>query len=322
MASEAEGCWFDPSQSHQSLFVFMKCELCHQADAETAITRGEGDSAEELYVCKACAKAERLKRQKKSQRTRKATGLPPGMSVSITRIGPAGDRPDGDEPPPFLGELMNAFKGIVNDLEKAAGSSCGAKRPASSVFPVARVEAAYRIGERLHLEGLYLLGELEPVRRALRALKLDLVGLSVDGVVDAGHVYALAYEGSSERAKRVLSDLLREERNARVRLFEELPRVFGDSLCRALAILKNCRLLSSGELFDLLSPLRLAAAEKALDGITLDEIEAMLADVDLTGAEDKLDQGERDRVDAERADTMNRRFEEVVLNERSEEKFL
>ena len=132
----------------------MKCEICPQANAETAIVRGEGETAEELYVCKACAKAERQRRQKKSQRTRKVTGLPPG------------------------------------------------------------------------------------------------------------------------------------------------------------------------ELFDLLSPLRLAAMQKLLDGITLEEIEKMLLECDLTGAEDKLEQEERDQADADRADEMNRRFEDVMLNERAEEKFL
>ena len=48
----------------------------------------------------------------------------------------------------------------------------------------------------------------------------------------------------------------------------------------------------------------------------------MLLEVDLSNYEDKLEQEERDRVDAERADEMNRRFEDVVLNERAEEKFL
>ena len=101
-----------------------------------------------------------------------------------------------------------------------------------------------------------------------------------------------------------------------------MPRVFGDALCRALAVMKNCRLLSPGECFDLLSPLRLAAKERMLDGISAAEIEKMLLEVDLTNSEDKLEQEERDRVDAERADEMNRRFEDVVLNERAEEKFL
>ena len=98
--------------------------------------------------------------------------------------------------------------------------------------------------------------------------------------------------------------------------------MFGDSLCRALAILKNCRLLSPGELFDLLSPLRLAALENMLEGITLKEIGEMLLSIDLSSKEEKESVQERDRIDAERADQMNRRFEDVVLNERAEEKFL
>ena len=308
----------------------MKCELCHNADAETAIVRGEGDAAEELYVCHACAKAERQRRQKKSQRTRKVTGLPPGMSMSITEIRrvsddageDAGEDENGENPPPILGAIMNAFQDMVSDIEKAAKQSKDEKGPDYHDFPASRVDAAYRIGTRLHLEGLHLIGELDAVKRAVRALRMELVGVSADGVHETGHVYTLRYAGSSEQVKRVVEDLLREERNARVRLFEELPRVFGDSLCRALAIMKNCRLLSPGEYFDLLSPLRLAAKEEMLDGITSDEIEKMLLDVDLTSSEDKLEQAERDKVDAERADEMNRRFEDVILNERAEEKFL
>ena len=300
----------------------MKCELCHNADAETAIVRGEGDAAEELYVCHACAKAERQRRQKKSQRTRKVTGLPPGVSMSITQIGPTGEGENGENPPPILGAIMNAFQDMVSDLEKAAKESKAEKGPEYHDFPASRVDDAYRIGGRFHLEGLHLIGELDAVKRAVRALRMELVGVTADGVKDAGHVYTLRYAGSSEQVKRVVEDLLREERNARVRLFEELPRVFGDSLCRALAILKNCRLLSPGEYFDLLSPLRLAAKEEMLDGIASGEIEKMLVEVDLTSSEDKLEQADRDKIDAERADEMNKRFEDVMLNERAEEKFL
>ena len=304
----------------------MKCELCHNADAETAIMRGEGDAAEELYVCHACATAERQRRQKKSQRTRKVTGLPPGVSMSITEIRPVTDGSEDGEgdcnPPPILGAIMNAFQDMVSDIEKATKRSKDEKGPEYHDFPASRVDAAYRIGNRLHLEALHLIGELDAVKRAIHALRMDLVGITADGVRDVGHVYTLRYAGSSEQAKRVVEDLLREERNARVRLFEELPRVFGDSLCRALAIMKNCRLLSPGEYFDLLSPLRLAAKEEMLDGVTYEEIERMLLEIDLTSSEDKLEQAERDKVDAERADEMNKRFEDVILNERAEEKFL
>ncbi len=297
----------------------MKCELCHQKDAETAIQLEKDGEEQELYVCRECANRERVRRQKKSQRTRKgADGLPPGVSISVSGVS-SGDEP----PPPIVAAIMNAMTGLVEGLEQAAEEANKSKKEPELVdFPCERAETPYRIGDYLHLEGLHLIGELEPVHRAMRALKLQLTGITADGVRDAGHVYRLRYSGSAELAKRVAEDILREERNARVRLFEEMPRVFGDSLCRALAILKNCRLLSPGELFDLLSPLRLAAIEKMLDGIELKEIESMLASVDLTSKEDGETQQERDRQDAERADEMNKRFEDVVLNERAEEKFM
>ena len=301
----------------------MKCELCHKTDAQTAITRGEGDAAEELYVCNECAKAERQRRQKKSLRTRKVSGLPPGVSMSITEISGGGG--DGEEPPPIIGALMNAFQDFVSDIEKAKDelSHPEKKRRAKEVdFPCSRVDAAYRVRDRMHLEGLHLIGELDPVKRAARALGCELYGIDADGLHDVGHAYGLRYTGSSERAKRIVESILQSERSARVRLFEELPRVFGDSLCRALAIMKNCRLLSPSELFDLLSPMRLAAKEKMLDGVTYAEIERLMRETDLSGSEDRLSQDERDKADAERADEMNRKFEDVVLNERAEEKFL
>ena len=305
----------------------MKCELCHKEDAQTAITRGEGDEAEELYVCNACAKAERQRRQKKSLRTRKVGGLPPGVSMSITRIsgGEGEEGEDGIEPPPFIGAIVNAFHDMVSDLEKAkkaAEAKSKKNDPKSSELPLSKFDAAYRVRGRLHLEGLHLIGELEPVKRAVHALGGELVGIDSDGVHDTGHVYALRYTGPRDRAVRVAEDIVESERAARVRLFEELPRVYGDALRRSLAIMKNCRLLSPGEMFDLLSPMRIAAREGLLEGVSAAAIEELLRDVDLSGAEDRMNQEERDRVDAERADDVNRRFEDVVLNERAEEKQL
>ena len=216
----------------------MKCEICHQADAAAAITRDVNGEEEELYVCHACAAAERKARQKKSQRTRKVSGLPPGMSISVSG--------NMEEPPPILGAILDAVHGMVSDLAKAEQESEAAKEPDYHTFPSGRVEAPYHIGDRLHLEGLHLIGELDAVKRAMHALGMDLVGIDADGVRTTGHVFQLKYAGSSEQAKRVVADLIAQERNARVRLFEEMPRVFGDSLCRALAILKNCRLLAPG----------------------------------------------------------------------------
>lgn len=296
----------------------MKCELCHQRDAATAILLPVNGEEQELYVCRECAHQERVRRQKKSQRTRKTGGLPSGVAISVTGVGG-----DGENPPPIIEAIMNAVHGMVSDMESARKEQ---EKPQSEPeyrdYSCKGVDPVLRLGGALHLEGLNLIGELPAVRRALHALQMNLAGITADGVTDTGHVFRVQYTGPEERVARVVEDILEQERNARARLFEEMPRVFGDSLCRALAVLKNCRLLSPGEFFDLLSPLRLAAVEGLLDGVSRREIEQWLAKTDLSSREDKLDAAERDRVDAERADMMNRRFEDVVLNERAEEKFL
>ena len=149
----------------------MKCELCHKADAETAITRGEGDAEEELYVCNACAKAERQRRQKKSQRTRKVTGLPPGMSMSITRI--SGDGDSDDEPPPILGAIMNAFQDMVSDLEKAKDEMAKLKI-ATAVENVA--DRSYARLRGVILNHRNVVGEDEKVRAFADSKGLEIVG--------------------------------------------------------------------------------------------------------------------------------------------------
>lgn len=274
----------------------MKCELCHKAPASEALFRN-GNEDDEIYVCAACAKAERLKGQRKSQSTRKIKA--------------------SDGPFPLIGAIVEAMSDIVGDMELSVREVKLHREKAAEmqIMPAERAAAPFRMKDGFHLEGLHIIGELDAVKRALHALDMDLVGISADGINEAGHVYTLKYSGSSARAKRVVEDLLREERNARIRLREDFSRIFADSICRALAILKNCRLLASGELFDLLSPLRLAAKEKLLDGVSLKAIERMMEEQDLTNSEDALPQDERDRVDGERADRMNKFFEEVMLDD-------
>ena len=289
----------------------MKCELCHKNDAKTVLMRGDGESEEELYVCEACAKAERIRSQRKSQRTRKIPGLPPGISMSVTEI--SGPIPEDGEPPPIIAAIANAFQDMASAFEKKA-SKASEEKPVMKDLPVFG-KKEFIVKDMFHLEGLHLIGELEAVKRAFRAVGMELSGVDADGVKESGHVYRLRYSGPDEKAMRMAEDMLREERNARVRLRSELPRVFGDSLCRALAILKNCRLLNPGELFDLLSPIRLAAEAGVIEGISLREIDGMLEEIELDSSEDRLEQADRDKVDADRADAMNRRFEEVMLND-------
>lgn len=284
----------------------MKCEICHENTAETAIgTDGDG---EELYVCKACAKREQMRRRKRRERTRKA------QDTAVKNNG-------GDKAPPFIEAFFNAVTDMVDGIHRAAkAQENGGADPEDEMFtPLdnVKVAAPYLLRGYLHLEGLHLIGEIEAVHRAVFALGLRLDGVSMDGVNDIGHIYQLSYCKNYALARRAMNEIVEQERNARIRLFEEMPRILDDALCRSLAILKNCRLLSVGEYFDLLSPLRIAAMEDMLVGIKTREIERILKSLNIEADAFKPRQlpEERDAADAALADEVNRRFEDVVIDD-------
>ena len=183
-----------------------------------------------------------------------------------------------------------------------------------------------QISALFHLEGLHLIGDLEPAKNALSALRMTVRGCEADGMRDAAHIFRI--ENGSQlgigereiltRVKRAFSDLCRQESNARIRLVEEMPRVFEDAIARSLAVLRACRLISEWELLDIVSPLRLAAELGFLENFTRKdalEITRARLNMPVSAPPDTYDEmRERDRQDAALADKVNKRFRNVRLN--------
>jgi hypothetical protein len=59
-----------------------------------------------------------------------------------------------------------------------------------------------------------------------------------------------------------------------------------------------------------------------LEGIDLATIENMISQINLSEIEGMISPVERDKIDAARADEINSVFEDVILNETAEGKFL
>lgn len=190
---------------------------------------------------------------------------------------------------------------------------------------------ATRIGALFHLEGLHVIGDLQPTLAALEALRLDAEPLAGNGFKDAGHFYRVsnaAMLGIRDaelvaRVHRAFRDLAKQELAARKALVYEMPRYFEDAVSRALAILKSARMLSEWEFLDLLSPIRVAAQMDFLDDFTSKEADTLIAkrlnlkddgDVCTMDEEDA-----RDRRDAKLADHVNARFATVRLNDKAME---
>ena len=187
------------------------------------------------------------------------------------------------------------------------------------------------ISALFHLEGLHLIGDLEPALNALEGLRMSIRGCCGSGMRDAAHIFRITnshHLGIDERdlvarVGRVFSDLIQQETNARIRLVDEVPRVFEDAIARSLAILRSCRLLSEWELLDIISPLRIAAELDFLDHFSREEALALtrsrIALTESFRPNTYEEQREQDRRDAALADKVNKRFKNVRLNARGKE---
>lgn len=316
----------------------MKCEICHSREAVTALAQKDGNPDEELYVCRECEKAELSRRRNRSFRIsgdENRHGIA-GMSISLQGFGGK-----DDAPPPIIEAIMNAVSNVIagenalpphgadGDEAKTGENGKRARSPEGKdsevrELPLDDVDGKYVMYDALHLEALHLTGAIEPLFDLMRKFEVTLEELETEGMRHIGHIYRLKYACSERNARLALSSIIVREENARKELLRDFPVVFADAVCRPLAILKNCRLLSPGELLDLLSPIRLAAIEGLLDGITVDEVEEMISQIELRDEkEDELKDFnyDYDAVDSDRANRINRRFEDVVLSGKAEELF-
>ena len=271
----------------------MKCEICHRREAETTL-KGEGED-DERYVCRECARE---------------------------HAGEDHDAADDEAEPELVDDqisgVIDAFDGLISEIQRSIGKSAN-KRDGRfekmSEFPLGRLAKKFRLLHGFHLEGTSLLNELEPVRRALRAMDMDLECIQrAESGMEAGHTYRILYACSEADARKAVQAMIDYEHAARGRLCNDRWLVLSDTVSRSLAILRSARLLSAAEYLDLLSPLKLASCEGLLEGIKTGEIETLAQNLEF-GYPPSADDFTLDAIDAERAQEANRRFARVTFNE-------
>ncbi|NLG01062.1 MAG: ATP--guanido phosphotransferase [Lentisphaerae bacterium] len=146
------------------------------------------------------------------------------------------------------------------------------------------VGTGLRAGVMLHLLGLRLLGEIDPVVSALERMRLLVRGIGGEGSEAAGQIYQVSNmdtlgtdeAGIIRRVTRICSEVVRQEHNARVRLLQESPLVLVDCLARSLSVLQNARLLTTAEALEFLSSLRLGAAMGLCTRLKVSDVDALI----------------------------------------------
>jgi protein arginine kinase len=122
-----------------------------------------------------------------------------------------------------------------------------------------------RVSAMLHLPGLVLAEQINPIIQSVNKLGLAVRGLYGEGTEALGNVFQVSNQmtlGESEtaiveRLDKVLSQIIEHEENARASLLEKKPKMVYNHIGRAYGILANAHSISSKETMNLLSLMRL-----------------------------------------------------------------
>jgi protein arginine kinase len=177
-----------------------------------------------------------------------------------------------------------------------------------------------RVSAMLHLPGMVLSEQINPIIQSVNKLGLAVRGLYGEGTEALGNVFQVSNQmtlGETEtaiveRLEKVLSQIIEHEENARVTLLEKKPIMVYNHIGRAYGILANAHSISSKETMNLLSLMRLGVdmglfpgAERSL----VDELFILTQPAHLQKQHaEKLSAEERDRL---RADMMRDRLRQV-----------
>src|SRR5215470_15944834 len=122
-----------------------------------------------------------------------------------------------------------------------------------------------RVSAMLHLPGLVLAEQINPIIQSVNKLGLAVRGLYGEGTEALGNVFQVSNQmtlGESEsaiveRLEKVLAQIIEHEENARGSLLEKKPKTVFNHIGRAYGILANAHSISSKETMNLLSLMRL-----------------------------------------------------------------
>jgi protein arginine kinase len=218
-----------------------------------------------------------------------------------------------------LRQAWSAIDHLDSELEKKLDYAFDSELGYLTACPT-NLGTAIRVSAMLHLPGLVLGEQINPIIQSVNKLGLAVRGLYGEGTEALGNVFQVSNQmtlGETEtaiveRLEKVLSQIIEHEENARQTLLEKKPKVVLNHIGRAYGILANAHSISSKETMNLLSLMRLGvdlelfpAGERA----TVDELFILTQPAHLQKQfSDKLSAEERDVL---RADMVRDRLKNV-----------
>jgi protein arginine kinase len=218
-----------------------------------------------------------------------------------------------------LKQAWSAIDHLDSELEKKLDYAFDSDLGYLTACPT-NLGTGIRVSAMLHLPGLVLGEQINPIIQSVNKLGLAVRGLYGEGTEALGNIFQVSNQmtlGENEpaiveRLEKVLSQIIEHEENARQSLLEKKPKVVFNHIGRAYGILANAHSISSKETMNLLSLMRLGVdmglfpgAERSL----VDELFLVTQPAHLQKKlSDKLSAEERDLI---RADMVRERLKNV-----------
>ena len=168
------------------------------------------------------------------------------------------------------------------------------------------VGTGMRASVLIHLPGLVLTRDMDNVLAQVSKIGLTVRGFYGEGSDVLGNLFQISNQTTLGRSEddllesleKVSKQLITYEEEARARLFRDAPYQIKDKIWRALGILALARVLTSDEVMNLLSAVRLGVAVKVINGVDFSLLNELL----LTSQRAHLQRIMRRRMAAEERD--------------------
>src|SRR5437867_4781066 len=218
-----------------------------------------------------------------------------------------------------LKQAWNAIDTLDSELEKKLDYAFSNDLGYLTACPT-NLGTGIRVSAMLHLPGLVLAEQINPIIQSVNKLGLAVRGLYGEGTEALGNVFQVSNQmtlGESEtaiveRLEKVLAQLIEHEENARGTLLEKKPKMVFNHIGRAYGILANAHSISSKETMNLLSLMRLGVDLGLFPGVDralVDELFILTQPAHLQKQHsEKLSAEERDLL---RADMVRERLRQV-----------
>lgn len=146
------------------------------------------------------------------------------------------------------------------------------------------VGTGLRASAMLHVPGLRLINEIDPIVKGLTKIGLAVRGLQGEGTEASGNMFQISNQmtlGEPEpviidRLARIVAEVEQHEINARLRLQEQRSTYIQDFVGRAYGVLCHARVLNSREALDMLSALRFGCELGLITGLQVEDVNRLV----------------------------------------------